>query len=99
MDVRFEADGDGRFRVAGRLGFDTVHAIWDSSRAGLAAAAEPTVDLGEVTHVDSAGLALVLEWIGLARRGGRRIRLLRVPRKLQDLARISEVNEFMDEAG
>ena len=94
--LTFASGSEGGFEVIGRLGFDTVHTIWDLSRAGLAAATQPSVDLGEVTQIDSAGLALVLEWIGSARAQGKQLRLLRVPPKLMDLARISEVDEFLN---
>lgn len=95
--LAFHSTGDGGFKVSGRLGFDSVDTIWESSRIGLTGADQPRVDLGEVTHVDSAGLALVLEWVGLARSQGKRLQLTRVPAKLMDLARISEVDAFLAE--
>ena len=96
--LTFASAGEGRFSVAGRLGFDTVHTIWGPSRAGLMSATQPSVDLGAVTHVDSAGLALVLEWVSWAHAHGRQLRLTRVPTKLMDLARISEVDAFLNAA-
>lgn len=96
--VSFDVLGDDRFRLAGRLGFDTVDVIWDSCRKRLDAATAPVVDLGEVTHVDSAGLALLLELVGAASAAGKHLRLLRVPPKLMDLARISEVSDLLGAA-
>ena len=94
----FEPVAGGGFTVSGRLGFETVHLIWELSRAGLESADEPSVDLGGVIHIDSAGLALVLEWVGWARARGKRLRLSHVPPKLLDLARISEVDGFLMDA-
>ncbi len=96
--LTFDATGESGFKVTGRLGFDTVHTIWEPSRAALTLAAEPSVDLGGVTYVDSAGLALVLDWVGQARARGQQLHLTRVPGKLMDLARISEVDEFLGDA-
>ncbi len=94
--LRFEPAATGGYQVSGPLDFETVHEIWASSRAALAAAPDLHIDLGGVTHIDSAGLALVLEWSALARAAGRKLELLRAPAKLFDLARISEVESFLE---
>ncbi|MCC7258820.1 MAG: STAS domain-containing protein [Gammaproteobacteria bacterium] len=93
--LSFDPAAGGGFAVAGHLGFDTVHGIWETSRAAVAGAANPQVDLGGVTDVDSAGLALVIEWAGVAQAAGRRLEILNPPRKLLDLARISEVEALL----
>lgn len=97
--ITFEPVQDGGFRVAGRLGFDTVHEVWETSRAALGGASQPRLDLGDVSYVDSAGLALVLEWAAWARAAGGQVLLQRVPDKLRDLARISEVDALLGLAG
>ena len=56
-ECRFEALGAGRYRVSGELGFATVPAVWEQSRAGLNDTDRLEIDLGAVTNVDSAGLA------------------------------------------
>ena len=94
----FESLGGGRYRVTGNLGFETVPGLWAESVAGLDESAEPIVDLGRVTHVDSAGLALVIEWIRWARSHGRRLSFIEIPEKLLALARISEIDGFLDGA-
>jgi phospholipid transport system transporter-binding protein len=96
--IGFSAESEGHFSVSGRLGFDTVPTIWDSSRSALGAVSEARIDLGDVTEVDSAGLALVLEWIASARAHGRRLQLTRAPSKLMALSKISEVDAFLAEA-
>lgn len=95
-EAGFESLGGGRYRVTGNLGFDTIPALWKQSLDGLKDAAEPVIDLGSVTQVDSAGLALVIEWIRWAHRDGRRLRLVQVPEKLVALARISETDHFLE---
>jgi phospholipid transport system transporter-binding protein len=92
----FEAVGGGRYRVTGNLGFDTVPALWTQSLSELNDSAETVIDLGQVTHVDSAGLALVIEWVHWAHSHGRRLRLVEIPEKLVALARISETDSFLD---
>lgn len=70
---RIEADGAG-LRVSGALTFATVTALLRESRGLIGAGAGPlAVDLSGVTHADSAGLALLMEWLRLARDAGREL--------------------------
>ncbi len=98
MSAPFESLGGGRYRVTGELGFATVPGIWEQSRAALDSGTELVIDLGGVTQVDSAGLALVVEWLRWARGHGRRVSFVAVPKDLHALARISEVEGFLDGA-
>jgi phospholipid transport system transporter-binding protein len=75
-----------------------VAPLWEQSIAGLNDSTEPVIDLSQVLHVDGAGLALVIEWIRWARGHGRRLSFIEVPEKLMALARISEVDGFLDGA-
>jgi phospholipid transport system transporter-binding protein len=93
----FEVVGEGRFRVSGDLGFATVPALWKASRSPLESAVEPRVDLGAVTNVDSAGLALLIEWMRWARAAGTAIVFSNVPAKLAALATMSELDELFPE--
>lgn len=92
---RFETVAPGRFRVSGALDFETVPAIWEASRDDLGSTPESEIDLAPVTDVDSAGLALVVEWIGRARERGQRLVLANVPDKLSALARIGDLEALL----
>lgn len=52
-----------------------------------------TVDLGQVTAVDSAGLALLIEWLKLARNRQFQLLFKHMPGQLLELA---EANGFAD---
>ena len=54
----------GHFAVVGELGFDTVQSLLAAGGTQFAgAAAQFEVDLSGVTQGDSAGLALLIEWL------------------------------------
>jgi len=93
--THFEAVGEGRYRVTGNLEFVTVPDLWEQSLADLDDCAEAVIDLSEVTEVDSAGLALAIEWVHWAHSRGRRLTLAHIPEKLLALARISETDHFL----
>ncbi len=98
MTASFESVGEGRYRVTGDLGFETVPAIWRQSQMALAEGTQAVIDLGGVAQVDSAGLALVIEWLRWARSNGKGLSFTTVPTNLMALARISEVDGFLDAA-
>jgi phospholipid transport system transporter-binding protein len=92
----FESHGGGRYSVSGELGFGTVPAIYEASRGGLDESDALHIDLGNVTDVDSAGLALLIEWIRSARTRGKRLVFLNLPEKLLALARMSEIDSLFE---
>ena len=93
--VSFEPAARGHFRVSGRLGFDTVAAALEESRGLFAEHPQLSMDLGGVTGTDSAGLALLVEWMACARRAKCKLTFRHVPAQAMALARISEVDKLL----
>lgn len=90
-----ERTGDGRFRVTGTLGFDTVRDLLAASREQFAGAANLEIDLTAVSQGDSAGLALLIEWLRMAEQAGQTVRYVGMPPQLRGLAEISDVDELL----
>lgn len=84
-------DSDRCMRVMGRMGFATVMALWDQSRALFDGPEVVEVDLAGVTHADSAGLALLLEWHRHASRRGKSIRFLNPSQQMLAIATLSDL--------
>jgi phospholipid transport system transporter-binding protein len=61
-----------------------------------AAGARLEIDCRAITVSDSAGLAVLLEWLGMAKRAGRSLRYTQLPQGLAALARISDVQELLE---
>ena len=93
--ARLESLGAGRFRVSGVLDASTAREVLEQSESRFAQSKEIDVDLGGVGESDSAGLALLIEWLRAARQGGRAIRFANVPAQIEALARISEVEDLI----
>ncbi|SEK99442.1 STAS domain-containing protein [Nitrosovibrio tenuis] len=55
-----------------------------------------TIDLAQVTDVDSSAVSMLLTWEREARRRNRKIRFMNVPHKLQSLMRLYGVAELID---
>ena len=92
------ASANGRFAAKGPLTFTTARHAREQGLHCLAGAAarELEVDCGGITASDSAGLAVLLDWLGAVKRAGRTLRYTQLPQGLLALGRISEVAELLE---
>ena len=88
------SDGD-HARVVGSLHFSTVSALLTAGTEAINGGRAAVIDLAGVTASDSAGLALLIEWLRVAKIAGRTLRFENIPCQLQQLARLSEVEELL----
>ena len=91
----------GRIVVTGELTFASAR---DARQLGVlvlesSGANSIVVDCGGVTRADSAGLAVLLDWLAWGRRKSRAVSLQNLPPSLVAIARISEVDELLSAAG
>jgi phospholipid transport system transporter-binding protein len=93
-----EATGTaGQFRLAGRAGFAEAKRLLALGERLFADAPAITIDLTGLTRVDSATLALLLEWRRLGARRGRNVDFTGLPPRLTALAQLSGVAELLGE--
>jgi len=89
--IRREA---GRIVLSGPVTLANVAAVLEEGRRHLADGAS-TVDLGEVTELDSSALALLLAWLREAKAGGRTIAFANLPESLRTIARLYGVEDIL----
>ena len=87
--------GDGRFSLSGRMSFNTAGDILRKSEELFEPHTLLEIDLSGITHTDSAGLALLLEWITWANHTVREIRFAGMPEKINAIARTTEVESLL----
>ena len=87
--------GQGCWLLEGELSFASVPAVLRLSGRGLTSTREIRVDLQGVTRADSAGLALLVEWLREAERAGRVITFINVPEQLLAIARVCGLDEIL----
>ena len=95
QDASFEVSDGDRARVSGSLHFTTVSALLTAGVAAINAGRAAVIDLAGVTASDSAGLALLIEWLSVAKAASHSLRFENIPSQLQQLARLSEVEELL----
>jgi phospholipid transport system transporter-binding protein len=91
----FETLGGERSRVTGSLEFATVTPLLPVGAAAIAQGRAAIIDLAAVTGSDSSGLALLIEWLSVARGAGRTLRYENIPTQLHQLASLSDVDALL----
>jgi len=82
-------ESTGHFVIDGDLTFATIDKQTFKSFSFLKAAKEITIDLSRVSSTDSAGLALMIEWIKYSRQNRTQIAFKNIPEQLLNLAKLS----------
>lgn len=87
--------GGGRFALSGNMTFETAGQILRRSEEPFEEHTRIEVDLAGVEETDSAGLALLLEWITWANHTVREIRFTGMPEKIDAIAKTTEVDHLL----
>lgn len=90
------AQGDGVLAVQGVLNFETVPVVLAQSAAWMQKVQDTvTIDLKGVERADSAGLALLVEWLHTARSKGRELKFVNVPEQVRSLIRVNGLSRAL----
>jgi len=94
-DFELEDKGDGCFVLRGEMTFDTAERILWESEGPFEQHTQLEVDLSGVTASDSAGLALLLEWVTWANHTVREVRFTGLPERVMAIAKTTEVERLL----
>lgn len=87
----------GILSLHGVLDKNNAHQVYLHSKQLLSSGQAPDcIDLGHVDHIDSAGLALLLEWQSWANHARHKLQLQHAPKQLLMLARLSELDRILN---
>lgn len=92
---RLAPAGPGKFALSGEIGLGSAARLLAEGDAAFAPLQAVEVDLAGVTRADSAGLALLIEWVLAARAAGRQLQYYNVPSAVTSLAGIGDVAELL----
>lgn len=85
-------EAPGKFIVDGDLTFSSMDKKTVSSFPFLTSAKQVVMDLGGVGNADSAGLALLIEWLKYSRSKRVQLQLRNIPEAILNLAKLSGVD-------
>lgn len=93
---RIEAAGAAQLQVAGELTFATVTALHGRAKALFAQQnGDFAIDLAGVSRADSAGVALLIEWLRWGRQHGVTLQFRHVPEQLRTIASASNLEQIL----
>ena len=88
---------DGRLEASGALGYESAGRALPGGLALIERDKPCTIDLSRVTEADSAGLAVLVEWLATARARGATIRYEGIPAQILAVARISDLESLLQD--
>lgn len=95
-DATLESVGEGRFRVQGDLDYVSVAALLRIDASMFTHnSAKIEVDLSGIGRITSVGLALMLEWLRLARASKKTIQFSNVPKQMLAMAAVSQLDGIL----
>jgi len=94
-EFELEDRGEGRFALSGEMTFDTAERILKKSEEPFEEHTQLEIDLSGITMSDSAGLALLLEWVTWANHTVREIRFTGMPERVMAIAKTTEVERLL----
>lgn len=89
--IRLTKTAEYHYQLTGALSFKQVAKVTNLLDSAISSAnnSDLSIDLSGITHSDSAGLALLVEWLRHARNQSVRLVFLNLPEQLREIARIS----------
>ncbi|HPE74372.1 MAG TPA: STAS domain-containing protein [Candidatus Competibacter sp.] len=96
--ARISRDGD-ILRVQGELDFDSVAELWETSETLLVGDAPLLrIDLSRVSRSNSAGVALLAQWLCQARRRQRELLFVGIPAQMRAIIRVVDLETLLPTA-
>ncbi|HHJ40236.1 MAG: hypothetical protein AXA67_06955 [Methylothermaceae bacteria B42] len=93
---RLVETGNGHFLVESDLTFFTAATLWKTSRKHLEKAPSSIViDLSNVQRIDSAGLALLVEWLRMTKQFGKTLTYRQCPPQLDPIAQVYDLESLL----
>ena len=94
-EARLDRKASGEFALVGDLSFASVPGLVGLGASLFEGVDASRLDLSQVARSDSAGLALLVSWVRLARQQGKQLRFEQIPSQLLGMARVSGVDHLL----
>lgn len=81
--------------VSGDINFETAVGLWDESLPLLSNCKQLSFDFSQVKSVNSAALALLLEWLKYAKEQNKLVSFNQLPQQLFSIAKVAGVEKLL----
>ena len=97
MPAELKSAGEGRLTLSGALDFDSVPGLYRQLAPHMQQGGSLTLNFKRVGHFNSAGLALLLQWLEDARRRNVELAFLNLPAAHGELASLYNLSGLFGE--
>lgn len=91
-DFQVQRAGDV-ISIAGRLDFGTASDALEAVSDHFSS--EQIIDMSGITHSNSAGLAVMIEWLAIAQRNNQQISFQNIPDALHQISTVCQVDSLI----
>lgn len=82
-------------RVCGDLDFASILALWNATDTLFADRAPTRIDLSGVGHANSAGVALLVAWLGRIQSTRQTVTFVNVPAQMQAIIAVADLDTVL----
>ena len=93
--VELQETSEGKVSVLGTLSFDSVNEALAAMQPLIDSRPSLLIDLSAVERADSAGLALLVEWVSRAEQRGSQLSYCDIPQQMLAIARVSGLDTVL----
>lgn len=93
--IEIQKTADGLIRIRGELSYVNVSDVHQRAVNFFKNQNTVKIDLGGVTHSDSAGIALLVEWLSDARHRNQGIHFINLPKQMLKMVRVSNLDQVL----
>ena len=94
--ITLEKINDQLYALSGELSMQNVPQISRETASLInAMTGEVSIDLSKITRADSAGLALLIDWLRIARRRDFTLHFEQLPEQLMQIAQVCELESVL----
>lgn len=91
-DITFQ---NNQFFISGDLNFSNVMSVYEKSLPQLNQSPECHFNFSQLTSSDSSGIALIIEWVKLAKRHHKPIKFVQLSQDLMSLAKAARLDTLI----
>jgi phospholipid transport system transporter-binding protein len=95
QEVGVAHGGQGEIRLSGRLSMASVPELVEKSRDWFRDANDVDVDFSAISQSDSAGVALMLEWLRRARQHGCKLHYRNLPAQMRAIVEFGDLGDIL----
>ncbi|WP_413505950.1 lipid asymmetry maintenance protein MlaB [Photobacterium phosphoreum] len=93
--ISWQMIAEGQYRLSGSLDRDTVPDFWRKKKQWMPHNKQLTLDLADLSRVDSAGMVMLLHLCQYLKQTGSSVILHNVPKQLKTLFRLSHIEPML----